>query len=58
MLRKDYLGSFIVCLILFSLIGIGVTKASHLDLALYFKIVGTFVSIGILVGFLTYLTNK
>ncbi len=58
MLRKDYLGSFIVCLILFSLIGIGVTKASHLDLTLYFKIIGSFVSVGILVGFLTYLINK
>mgnify|MGYP001178365115 FL=1 len=58
MLRKDYLGSFVVCLILFSLIGIGVTKASHLDLTLYFKIIGSFVSVGILVGFLTYLTSK
>ena len=58
MLRKDYLGSFIVCLILFSLIGIGVTKASHLDLTLYFKIIGLFLSVGILVGFLTYLTSK
>ena len=58
MLRKDYLGSFVVCLILFSLIGIGVTKASHLDLTLYFKIIVSFVSVGILVGFLTYLTSK
>tara|TARA_B110000014_G_C19888405_1_gene459732 strand:- start:543 stop:719 length:177 start_codon:yes stop_codon:yes gene_type:complete len=58
MLRKDYLGSFVVCLILFSLIGIGVNKVSHLDLTLYFKIIGSFISVGILVGFLTYLTSK
>jgi hypothetical protein len=58
MLRRDYLGSFIVCLILFTLISIGVTKASHLELTLYFKIIGSFISVGVLIGFLTYLTSK
>ena len=37
MLRRDYLGSILVCSILFSLVGLGVYKASHVDLGLFSK---------------------
>ncbi len=58
MLRRDYLGSILVCSILFTLVGIGVYKASHVDLALYFKIVGSIVGIALFVGFITNLIGK
>ena len=58
MLRRDYLGSILVCTLLLSLVGLGIYKASHVDLSLYLKIVGSFVVIAIFIGFITYLTGK
>ena len=58
MLRRDYLGSILVCSLLFSLVGLGVYKASHVDLGLYFKIVASIVGIGLFVGFITNLIGK
>ena len=57
MLRRDYLGSILVCSILFSLVGLGVYKASHVDLGLYFKIVAI-VAIALFIGFITSLIGK
>ena len=58
MLRRDYLGSILVCSILFILVSLGVYKASHVDLGLYFKIVGSIVGIALFVGFITNLIGK
>ena len=58
MLRRDYLGSILVCSLLFGLVGLGVYKASHVDLGLYFKIVSSIVGIGLFVGFITNLIGK
>ena len=58
MLRRDYLGSILVCSILFTLVSLGVYKASHVDLGLYFKIVGSIVGIALFVGFITNLMGK
>ena len=58
MLRRDYLGSILVCSILISLVGLGVYKASHVDLGLYFKIVGSILAIALFIGFITSLIGK
>ena len=58
MLRRDYFGSALICSLLFSLMGIGIYKASHLELGLYIKLVATFVGIALFVGLLTSLIGR
>jgi len=57
-MRKDYFGSALVCLILFSLFGLGISKASHADFGIYIKILAAILVLAIFVGLTTHLSKK
>jgi hypothetical protein len=58
MLRRDYLGSAFVCLVLFTLFGLGISNASHIDLSLYIKVLSGIVLVALFVGLITHLSKK
>ena len=58
MLRRDYKGSAVVCLILFTLFGIGISKASHADLGIYLKVLAAIIILGVFVGVTTHISKK
>ncbi|MEE2701851.1 MAG: hypothetical protein VYB18_02305 [Thermodesulfobacteriota bacterium] len=58
MLRRDYLGSAIVCLILFTLFGLGISNASHVNLGLYIKVLVGIILVALFIGLITYLSKK
>ena len=58
MLRRDYLGSAFVCLILFTLFGLGIFKASHLDLSIFTKVTGGIILFALFIGLITHLSKK
>ena len=58
MRRKDYFGSALVCLILFSLFGLGISKASHADFGIYIKVLAAILVLAIFVGLTTHLSKK
>jgi hypothetical protein len=58
MLRRDYLGSAFVCLILFSLFGLAISKVSHTDLSMYIKVIGGIILFALFIGLITHLSKR
>ena len=53
MLRRDYLGSILVCTLLFSLVGLGIYKRISCRFKFVFKSCWFIVLIAIFIGFIT-----
>lgn len=58
MFKTDILGSIVVCLVLFALIGYGVYIRLELEWAVYLKYLGAVVGIGLVVGILAATGKK